>query len=184
MVAWVPTIELSVNIRNIPTTKWLKCIFQTRFITCGLLEEDGETLNPVVAIDPEYEEEILATKIRVDISLTGQSVLAKKGLIFNDINVEPDAFQIPGTPVELEEKIIAVPFIVDDKVLGAIIISRMGINFTEEELALTETYATYASAALKNAQLFNNLQQEVEERKNAQNILYDLNIQYQPCYFE
>jgi hypothetical protein len=42
MVAWVPTIELTVNIRNIPTTRWLKCRFRTRFITCGLLEEDGE----------------------------------------------------------------------------------------------------------------------------------------------
>jgi len=42
MVAWVPTIEFSVNIRNLPTTQWLKCIFRTRFITCGLLEEDGE----------------------------------------------------------------------------------------------------------------------------------------------
>ena len=42
VVAWVPTIEFSVNIRNIPTSQWLKCIFRTRFITCGLLEEDGE----------------------------------------------------------------------------------------------------------------------------------------------
>ncbi len=42
MAAWVPTIELSVNVRNIPETKWLKCIFRTRHITCGLLEEDGE----------------------------------------------------------------------------------------------------------------------------------------------
>jgi len=42
VVAWVPTIEFSVNIRNIPTSKWLKCNFRTRFITCGLLEEDGE----------------------------------------------------------------------------------------------------------------------------------------------
>lgn len=42
MVAWVPTIEFSLNIRNIPATEWLKCIFRTRFINCGLLEEDGE----------------------------------------------------------------------------------------------------------------------------------------------
>jgi len=42
MVAWVPTLEFSVNIRSVPTTTWLKCIFRTRFITCGLLEEDGE----------------------------------------------------------------------------------------------------------------------------------------------
>jgi acyl-CoA thioesterase len=42
MLAWVPTIEFSVNIRNMPTSEWLKCIFRTRYITCGLLEEDGE----------------------------------------------------------------------------------------------------------------------------------------------
>lgn len=40
--AWVPTIELSINIRKVPTTNWLKCIFRTRFITCGMLEEDGQ----------------------------------------------------------------------------------------------------------------------------------------------
>jgi acyl-CoA thioesterase len=42
LIAWVPTIELSVNMRNIPKTKWLKCIFRTNFINCGLLEADGE----------------------------------------------------------------------------------------------------------------------------------------------
>ena len=42
MVAWVPTIEFSVNIRNLPQTRWLKCVFRTRFINNGILEEDGE----------------------------------------------------------------------------------------------------------------------------------------------
>lgn len=42
MVAWVPTIEFSINIRNLPVSPWLKCVFRTCFITCGLLEEDGE----------------------------------------------------------------------------------------------------------------------------------------------
>ncbi|RPH48883.1 MAG: thioesterase family protein [Desulfobacteraceae bacterium] len=42
VIEWVPTIELTVNIRNIPETRWLKCFFRTRFITCGLLESDGE----------------------------------------------------------------------------------------------------------------------------------------------
>jgi acyl-CoA thioesterase len=41
MVAWVPTIEYSVNFRHLPTSRWLKCVFRTRFITSGLLEEDG-----------------------------------------------------------------------------------------------------------------------------------------------
>ena len=42
MVAWVPTIEMSVQIRRIPTTRWLKCIFKSKYITGGLVEEDGE----------------------------------------------------------------------------------------------------------------------------------------------
>jgi acyl-CoA thioesterase len=40
--AWVPTIELSVNIRQLPAGAWLRCLFRTRFITCGLIEEDGQ----------------------------------------------------------------------------------------------------------------------------------------------
>lgn len=42
IIAWVPTLELSINIRSLPETRWLKCVFRTRFITCGLVEEDGE----------------------------------------------------------------------------------------------------------------------------------------------
>ena len=42
ILAWVPTIELSVNIRNLTCSPWLNCSLRTRFITCGLLEADGE----------------------------------------------------------------------------------------------------------------------------------------------
>ncbi len=42
VTAWVPTIELSVNIRQLPQTNRLKCSLRTRFITSGLLEADGE----------------------------------------------------------------------------------------------------------------------------------------------
>lgn len=42
MVAWVPTLEMSVNIRNLPETRWLKCVFRSRFLNGGMVEEDGE----------------------------------------------------------------------------------------------------------------------------------------------
>jgi hypothetical protein len=42
IVAWVPSIEFSVNIRNVPKTKWLKGVFRTCFVDSGILEEDGE----------------------------------------------------------------------------------------------------------------------------------------------
>lgn len=40
--AWVPTIEFSVNVRNVPSTPWLKCAFRTCFVTGDILEADGE----------------------------------------------------------------------------------------------------------------------------------------------
>jgi acyl-CoA thioesterase len=42
MVAWVPTIECSVNIRQAPKTDRLMGRFRSRFIHQGMVEEDGE----------------------------------------------------------------------------------------------------------------------------------------------
>lgn len=39
---WTPTLDLTVHIRNPIPTGWLKCRFRTRFVTRGLLEEDGD----------------------------------------------------------------------------------------------------------------------------------------------
>ncbi|MFQ5948988.1 MAG: thioesterase family protein [Acidimicrobiia bacterium] len=39
---WVPTIELTVQVRGIPASGWLSCRFSTRFLIGGYLEEDGE----------------------------------------------------------------------------------------------------------------------------------------------
>ena len=41
-VAWTPTLELTVHVRARPRPGWLRCVFTTRFITGGFLEEDGE----------------------------------------------------------------------------------------------------------------------------------------------
>ena len=40
-VAWIPTVELTVHVRNRPAPGWLRCEFQSRFVTGGFVEEDG-----------------------------------------------------------------------------------------------------------------------------------------------
>lgn len=55
--AWVPTIELSVNVRKIPDSCVLKGRFKSRFISSGLVEEDGELWNEngdLIAISRQY----------------------------------------------------------------------------------------------------------------------------------
>jgi acyl-CoA thioesterase len=39
---WVPTLELTVQVRGRPAPGWLRCWFRTRFLVDGYLEEDGE----------------------------------------------------------------------------------------------------------------------------------------------
>lgn len=41
-VGWTPTISLAVQVRNPSPQGWLACAFTTRFVTQGMLEEDGE----------------------------------------------------------------------------------------------------------------------------------------------
>lgn len=39
---WVPTVELTLHVRARPSPGWLRAEFRTRFVSGGLLEEDGE----------------------------------------------------------------------------------------------------------------------------------------------
>jgi hypothetical protein len=41
-IAWVPTVELTVHVRARPAPGPLRCLFRTRFVEDGSLEEDGE----------------------------------------------------------------------------------------------------------------------------------------------
>lgn len=41
-VGWVPTLELTAHVRARPAPGWLRCVFSTRFVSSGFLEEDGE----------------------------------------------------------------------------------------------------------------------------------------------
>ena len=141
--------------------------------TIYLLEPDGKTLWPMVALDPKYEKEILSTPIMVDDSFTGQSVKARRGLIFNSAGQMEAGHQIPGTPEEEDENIIVAPFIADEKILGALCLNRYEELFLEEDLALTETFAIYAATALKNSKAHSDLQREIQERRQVEKALID-----------
>lgn len=44
-IGWTPTVDLAVQVRDPKPEGWLAVVFRTRFITDGLLEEDGEIWN-------------------------------------------------------------------------------------------------------------------------------------------
>ncbi len=123
-----------------------------------LLEDDGETLTPMVVIDPQYKAEILATPLNIDTSFTGYAVKAGQGVIFNDADGNPIGQKIPGMPDE-DESILCVPFIADGKKLGAMTLNKIAEHFTTADLTLAEAFARYAAIALKNAQAYRVIQE-------------------------
>lgn len=125
-------------------------------------------IKPVIAIDPHYEKEILATCLSMDDSFTGKVIQDKKGMIFAHSETNNIGKQIPGTPAEQNEHIIISPFLIGDKAIGAMCLSKFDRIYTEEDLALANAFAAYASSALNNAQTHENLITEIDERKKAE----------------
>ncbi|RLC54256.1 MAG: hypothetical protein DRH79_01175 [Candidatus Cloacimonadota bacterium] len=136
--------------------------------TVYTLSEDGRTLKPIIAIDPEFADEIMATELDIDSSFTGQAIKKRTPLMFNDAGLNENGYQIPGTTVVKNERILVAPFISGKNVLGAIVLNRIGSVFTEEDLALLETLASFATSSLKNAQAYKQLKHEVTERSRAE----------------
>ncbi len=133
-------------------------------VTIYILEEDDKTLQPVYAYDPPYEEQILATKVSIDNSFSGQVVKSKKGMIINYAEQQTDGYHIPGTPVD-EDHLIVAPFIVNENVIGTLNIYRRDEVFSSADLDLVDTFILFASTAVNNAKKHKELQALIERYK-------------------
>ncbi|TFG70494.1 MAG: GAF domain-containing protein, partial [Anaerolineales bacterium] len=133
-----------------------------------LLERDGETLIPMVAIEPGIEDQILATPLDVQDSYTGQAVIKKRSVIINEPEQDGIGTLIPGTEDIPDERVLVVPFILDGKVYGAMCLNRLGEGFRQEDLGIAETLAVFASTTLKNARDHTRLREEVAKRERAE----------------
>lgn len=140
-------------------------IMQAQSCTIYLLDESKQRLIPKIAIEPGYEQQVLSETLSIDDSFTGRAVKSERGMIVNDVLDQNGGHQIPGTPEYENENLIIAPLIVESNTLGAMTLSRSDTEFRDSELALVETFATYASTAVKNAQMFISLQNEINNRK-------------------
>ena len=159
-----------------------KELLQTEGCVIYLLQEDGQTLHPVVALDEVYLEQVLTTDLDIDHSLTGKVISSKHGMIFNNPVILDEGYQIPGTPVEDEENIIIAPLIIENQAVGAIILDRNTNPFNPDDLQVVETLAAYASSALKNARAHEQLQHEIEERRAAESALAFSETRFQQLF--
>ena len=163
-------------------SKQARALLNCNGVTIYMCEDDKKTLKPVVAYDPPYTKQVLATNIGIDNSFTGQAIKAKKGKIFNYKDNLKGAFHIEGTPETDTDNIIVSPLQIDGKVIGALTLVRSEVPFTEKDLNIVNTFAVYGSTAIKNANSHKQILREIEERKHAQKLLKESHDRYESIF--
>ncbi len=162
------TKSLDLNTVLEQISKQARLLLESHGITIYLLDDDGVTIKPALSNDPPYDDIVMATNLNINKSLTGKTIKAKKGMIFNDTNIETGTFHLPGTPELDDDHVIISPFIIDNKVIGTMNLYRDTSPFSDDDLVITNTFAAYASTAIKNASNHENLLIEMKERQLAE----------------
>ncbi len=174
--------SLDINVVLNRMSKQARALLKCSGVTIYMIEDDKKTLKPVVAYDPPYTKQVLATKIGIDNSLTGQAIKTKTGKIFNYRDDVKGAFHIKGTPKTDTDNIIVSPLTIDGEVIGALSLVRSEIPFSEKDLSIVNTFAVYGSTAIKNANTHKQILYGIEERKQAQKLLKESHDRYESIF--
>lgn len=174
--------SLDINVVLNRLSKQARSLLKCNGVTIYMLEDDQKTLKPVVCYDPPYTKQVLAVKIDIDKSFTGQAIKEKTGKIFNYHNNIKGAFHIKGTPKTDTDNLIVSPLIIDGEVIGALTLVRAKIPFTDRDLNIVNTFAVYGSTAIKNANIHKQILHEIEERKQAQALLKESHHRYESIF--
>jgi class 3 adenylate cyclase/putative methionine-R-sulfoxide reductase with GAF domain len=92
----------------------------------------------------------------------GRAALAREPVHIPDIRSDPE-YAYPG-PQEYYRAIIGVPIMIEDELLGAVVLSRYEPQpFTDDDIALVQTFADQAAIAITNARLLEAVERQRTE---------------------
>ncbi|GEM_PF-2527769 len=114
-------------------------------------------------------------KLRIgNTSMIGWCIANQKARIALDVGQEAVRFDNPLLPRTRSE--LALPLISRGEVIGALSIqSDQEAAFTEEDIVSFQTMADHLANAIQNAQLYDQLQKELKQRRHAENEVRKLN---------
>jgi PAS domain S-box-containing protein len=122
-------------------------------LTFYKIDHKTSTVHPVLARGP-YVAEIMAETFSTDIGITGYVARTGKAELVNDTNLDTRADHIKGTP-DVREALIAIPLMGKDRVKGVLTLYRDGeTQFTDTEFEIAQLFASQASVAVENAELY------------------------------
>lgn len=109
-------------------------------------------------------------------SMIGWCIFNRESRIALDVGEEAVRFNNPLLPNTRSE--LALPLVSRDQVLGALTIqSELQSAFSKEDISTLETMADLLANAILNARLYDQLQQELEERKKIEDEIRQLNAE-------
>jgi signal transduction histidine kinase/CheY-like chemotaxis protein len=164
--AVVNTLDLNTIFTTI--VKQVRQVIQADECTVFLLDESDQLLKPRVCDVEQYHDEMMAVHLELGEGITGYVAMTGQGEIIPDVEADPRAFTVPGTPAE-KASMMCVPLLSREKVAGVITMSRIGNRcFSDQDLELATLFAGQCSAAISNARLFEEMRGAYEELRQTQ----------------
>ncbi len=129
------------------------------------------TYRAIVAVG-DVADAIKATVIKGGVGIIGSIVQSGQPELVNDAGADPRGVQIPGTAPQQDERLMVVPLVADGAVEGAMAVWRSGGHpFDDRDLQFLAGLARQAMVALRNARLFDETRQALEQQTATAEIL-------------
>ena len=113
---------------------------------------------------PEFAEWIATHPIRPGRhSGSARAALERRTIHIPDVQVDPE-FTYGAKDFEAVRTVLAVPILKGDDLLGVMIMNRLEVRpFSDQQIALVETFADQAAIAIENVRLLEELRERTEE---------------------
>jgi GAF domain-containing protein len=131
---------------------------------------DGEVLRMVADYDTpaEFRKWMADHPIRPGRnSATGRAALERRTIHIHDVQADPE-YSFGAKDIEAFRTVLTVPMLKGDDLLGVILTYRLEVRpFTDQQIALVETFADQAVIAIENVRLFDEVQARTGELSEA-----------------
>jgi diguanylate cyclase (GGDEF)-like protein len=121
-------------------------------------------IRPVLVRDPAYHDQISTMGPHpYGVGITGIAAETRVPQLVNDVDKDPRALHIAGTPEAEPESLIAVPLLAREELKGILSLYRIGPDnhFSLQEFKLAIVFSELAALAIDNAEIRTRLETEV-----------------------
>jgi GAF domain-containing protein len=148
-----------------------KTVAESSVRLCGadrafIFRFDGEVLRMAVAFNssPEFEEWIAQHPVRPGRhAASARAALERRTVHIHDVQADPE-FTYGAKDFEAVRTVLAVPILRGADLLGVMILNRLEVSpFSDQQIALVETFADQAAIAIENVRLLEQLRERTEE---------------------